>query len=884
MKLKNTMVAIAIGHCKSTILFTILLAVLAGSFFPQVQIDTDPEHMLPTSDPSRVFHNQAKKTFALSEIVVLGIVNEGNPDGVFNQKTLGNIYTLAEYAKTLRWENPDDPEKSGGVISVDMIAPSLVEHISQAGPGTVSFDWLMPAPPSNREESLGVRERIMSNPMLADRMASEDGKAICLYLPLTDKHLSYKVYTALNEKVAQMGMEDEVHITGLPVAQDAIGVEMFTEMMVSSPLAMGTIFLLLFFFFRKLSLTILPMIIATLSVVITMGFMIGTGFKVHIMSSMIPVFLMSISVVDSIHILSEFFDSYTVEKGRKETIRKVLETLFMPMLYTSLTSAAGFMSLALTPIPPVQVFGVFVGAGIMIAWLLTILFVPAYIMVLPQRAFANFGLAIRLEQKASPLSKLLVFTGKASFKHAKSIVALLVVLVAISAWGITKIRINDNPVKWFATSHPIRKADTALTRHFSGTYPAYLILEGKNAQSVSREEQLNIIKRFTEFCRDMEGSAQSGKQAGQFIAALSAETSANPNGSFLDAAIEIAEKHAAAAKSDEDFYVYEEFANYFSLEKEKRKPFKQPEVLRYVARLQQQLQDQGLVGKGISSADVVSKINQEMIDGKLGNYRVPDTLQGVGECYMQFQQSHRPHDLWHFVTPDYNGACVLFQLASGDNKDMEAVERYVNEYFSKNPPPVEIEHRWAGLTYINVAWQNQMVEGMLRSFVGSFGIVLLMTVFLFRSVKWGLLCMIPLTITIAMIYGFIGIIGKDYDMPVAVLGVLTLGMSVDFAIHFVERCRSIHSRMGSWERTVPRMFAAPARAISRNVLVISIGFLPLLVSSLVPYQTTSLLLSSIMMLSGALTLVAMPAIITLATKLFFPGEPAPRQRRSEKLY
>jgi len=70
------------------------------------------------------------------------------------------------------------------------------------------------------------------------------------------------------------------------------------------------------------------------------------------------------------------------------------------------------------------------------------------------------------------------------------------------------------------------------------------------------------------------------------------------------------------------------------------------------------------------------------------------------------------------------------------------------------------------------------------------------------------------------------------------------------------------------------MFEAPARAISRNVLVIAIGFLPLLVSSLVPYRTTSLLLSSIMLISGVLTLVALPAIITLAVRWFFPGEPA----------
>lgn len=873
--IRNALVDFAIHRSWVTILLILMATAITGSFFPQVNIDTDPEHMLPENEASRLFHNQAKKTFDLSEIVVVGIVNETAPDGVFTPQTLQNIHTVAQFAKTLRWEDPDHPEREQGVIEVDMIAPSLVEHISQAGPGTIAFDWLMPAPPETREQALAVREKIMANPMLAGRMASEDGKALCLYLPLTDKRFSYRVYTALNEKIATLNGTDQFHITGLPVAQDAIGVEMFTEMMVASPLAMGTIFLLLFYFFRKLSLTILPMLIATFSVVMAMGLMIGLGFDVHIMSSMIPVFLMSIAVVDCIHILSEFFDCYTPEKGRKQTIREVLDTLFMPMLYTSLTSAAGFFSLALTPIPPVQVFGVFVGIGIMAAWLLTIIFVPAYIMVLPKNAFRNFGYEAHAKDSHTLMGSVLLATGRTAYRRAKPIIAGLVVLLFISAWGISQIQINDNPVKWFAPEHPIRKADTALNAHFKGTHPAYLILDGQEANTSSPEFRQDVSSRFMEFAQKMSPHAPNAKKlADRLLRDIwNTAEAGEPDRPFLDSAIALADERAERS-SDDDYYVYDELKSFFSLEQERLKTFKRPDVLQYLSGLQQELEREGLVGKAVSPADVVSKINQEMLDGSTANYRVPGKLQSVGECYMQFQQGHRPHDLWHFVTPDFGHACAVVQLSSGDNKVMESVESFVDDYFENTPPPAPMNHSWAGLTYINVAWQNQMVQGMLRSFLGSFGIVLIMAVFLFRSLKWGLLCMVPLTLTIAFIYGFIGIIGKDYDMPVAVLGVLTLGMSVDFAIHFVERSRSIYAKTGSWRETVPMMFDAPARAISRNVLVIAIGFLPMLLSSLVPYRTTSLLLSSIMLLSGMLTLVGMPAIITLASRRFFSGSPA----------
>ncbi|WP_051249572.1 efflux RND transporter permease subunit [Maridesulfovibrio zosterae] len=873
-KIKQSIIAFAIKRSWITIIMLLMLTVFTGAFFPKVIIDTDPEHMLPANEPSRLFHNEAKAKFALSEIVVLGIMNEESPNGVFTPETLGRVYELTEFAKTLSWDNPEDPSKKDGVIEVDMVAPSMVEHISQEEAGTISFDWLMPRPPRTQAQADIVREKVFSNPMLAGHMASEDGKAICIYLPLTDKNQSYKVYTALQGKIKGLGGGDEFYITGLPVAQDAIGIEMFTEMTLASPLAMGTIFLLLYFFFRKLSLTFLPMIIATLSVVITMGSMIGLGYKVHIMSSMIPVFLMSIAVVDSIHILSEFFDLYSPEKGRKQTILETLNILFMPMLYTSLTSAAGFLSLALTPIPPVQVFGVFVGLGIMVAWLLTIMFVPAYIMVLPARVFDNFGGAMRGHEKGTFLDLFLKKTGAFSYRYAKPLLGLVMILLVLSVWGISKIQINDNPVKWFAPSHPIRMADTALTKHFGGIYPAYLILESEEKEvSYSESEKHRLSEKFMLFADTLAvKSPNAPKLAALFVSELELmPDSTYTEKSFLDRAADLAGQKAEKA-SDENYYLYDEFASFFNLEKERQKPFKRPEMLEYLAKLQREIEAAGLVGKSIAPTDLVSKINQELTDGKDASYLVPEKLQGVGECYMQYQQSHRPHDLWHYITPDYTGACVVFQLSSGDNKVMEAVETFVNNYFEHNPPPCAVSHNWAGLTYINVAWQSQMVEGMLRSFLGSFVIILLMTVFLFKSLKWGALCMIPLTMTIAIIYGFIGLIGKDYDMPVAVLGVLTLGMSVDFAIHFVERCRTLYSETGSWSETLPKLYGAPARAISRNVLVIAIGFLPMLISSLIPYRTTSILLSSIMMLSGVLTLVAMPAIITLAPKWFFVGD------------
>jgi predicted RND superfamily exporter protein len=872
MELKDRIVSFSVEHYRLITVVMVLFTLVCGAMIPMIRVDTDPENMLSADEPVRVFHNQTKKQFDLSDMIVLGVVNEDHPEGVFNVATLTRIYELTEFAKTLQWEDPKHPGRQAGVVEIDMLAPSLIDHI-EGGGGVIRFEWLMPRPPQSEEEALEIRERLMSNQLLRGTMVSEDGRALMLLLPLTDKHLSYRVYTALNKKIAELGGNEEYHITGLPVAEDTFGVEMFLQMAISAPLAMLTIFILMLLFFRKLVLVISPMIIAMVSVISTMGLLIGFGYPVHIMSSMIPIFLMPIAVVDSVHILSEFFDRYTPQKGRKQSIQEVMHTLFTSMLYTSLTSAAGFLSLALTPIPPVQVFGVFVAVGIMIAWVFTVTFVPAYVMMIPDKALANFGLAAQHEEKKTWLTRSLHQTGLLTSRMAGPILAGLILVTGIAVYGITKININDNPVKWFSKSHPIRRADIALNKHFGGTYIAYLVLSGRASDSLSPEQTAPIEERLNAFARDNKETLPGLEKAAAEVLGKLREQSAShksPQAALEQVLAFIGTRLAEAP--DQEFETWQELETFFGVEQERLRIFKRPDVLKWMNALQDHLQTVRLVGKSNSVANIVMKVNQELIDGQPANYRVPDKLEQVAECLIQYQNSHRPHDLWHMVTSDMMNAVVWLQLTSGDNRDMERVVQAVQAYVESNPPPADIEHQWAGLTYINIVWQDKMVWGMLQSFLGSFLVVFIMMAILFRSTLWGLICMVPLTITIVVIYGLIGLVGKDYDMPAAVLSALTLGMAVDFAIHFLQRSRDLYAGGGSWSKIAGEMFGEPARAISRNVLVIAIGFLPLLAAPLVPYKTVGIFLCAIMALSGVTTLLALPALLKLGEKVLFrPG-------------
>jgi predicted RND superfamily exporter protein len=797
--------------------------------------------------------------------VVLGIVNEEHPEGVFNPVTLKYVQELTEFVWGL--SDPEDPNKR--VVTRNLIAPGNVDTIEQAGLGQVRFEWLMKEAPETQEGATRIRDSAMDNPLLKGTLVSEDGQAIGIYIPITVKDFAYEVRKRLIEKIETFDKSngDHFHITGLPVAEDTFGVEMFVQMAVSAPLAMLAIFILMLIFFKKVKLIISPMIVAMVSVICTMGLLIGTGHTLHIMSSMIPIFLMPIAVVDSIHILSEFFDVYKNNHNRRQTIEYVMDELFKPMLFTSLTSSAGFASLALTPIPPVRIFGIFVGFGIMLAWLLTIFFIPAYVMMLSEEGLAGLGIPkqARKGNKVSLISHFLHWLSRITYRHSKLIVSLTLITLLIAVYGISQIRINDNPVKWFKRNHPIREADTVLNRHFGGTYEAYLVLESLE-QEMTTDMAVNWIK---DEIRKMSGSLSPPLVIPEALESVDGlikdDMSTNQ---LIDALTETWEEKQDLA-DDIEYDAWTEILDILGRLENRGQVFKRPDVLYYVDTLQDHLLTSGVVGKSNSITTVVKKVHQELFEGNSDYYRVPDSVPAVAQCLISYQNSHKPNDLFHLVTPDYQKANIWIQLKTGDNKDMEAVVESVDQFMVSNPPPVALSHKWAGLTYLNIVWQDKMVSGMLKSFLGSFVVVLVLMAFLFQSPTWGLIAMVPLSVTIALIYGIIGMAGKDYDMPVAVLSSLTLGLAIDFAIHFLERSRMTFSKTGTWEAAIKEMFEEPGRAIARNVIVIAVGFTPLLAAPLVPYITVGIFLASIMAISGIGTLLILPSLITILQSMLF---------------
>ena len=306
---------------------------------------------------------------------------------------------------------------------------------------------------------------------------------------------------------------------------------------------------------------------------------------------------------------------------------------------------------------------------------------------------------------------------------------------------------------------------------------------------------------------------------------------------------------------------------------------KTPEAMRTIEALQRNLEKLRAVGKTFSVVDYVKRINRVLHHDDPTYDRVPDSEEAIAQSLFLFTISAKPSDLDNVVDPAFRGANIWVQLKTWDAEAMREVIRAVDEFKSARETPLSFKP--AGPAYFNLVWNNEVLWDMVKGFVGSLVVVFVVLAFNFRSVRWAVVGYVPLLFTVILIYGVIGFAGKDFDMPISVLSCLSLGMAVDFAIHFISRFRQKLAEDARAAAIDRRRFlealewtaSRPGKGIVRNAFLFASSFSVMLFASLTPYVTVGAFIVSMMTLAALMTILCLPALVVLLRK-YLPEAPA----------
>jgi len=473
-----------------TISIVLLLTIWAAIQLPKITIDTDPENMLEPDAPVRVFHEATKRIFGIHELIVVGFESDRD---LFNVEDLAALFRVNREILNIQ-----------GVIIPDVLSLVTTDTMRKSG-DTLEIRKLLEHPPQTHEDARQLKDTLLGNPLFREKLISQDGQRVAFYIPIERKEIAARVTREIQALVdKEPGITAKV--AGLPMAEMVFGEQMFLLMGVLSPLVMLVITVGLWMFFKDWRLIVAPLLVSMLSVLWTMGLLIGLGYPVHIMSSMIPIFLMVTGLTDGIHILSQFYDVYPRYGDKRTAILETMKELYSPVLYTSYTVMAGFGSLMLVNIPPVRIFGLFVAIGVFAAWILTVTFLPAFMMLLNEETLKRHWQ--REVATGGVLVKVADWLGHMGMARSWGVLLAGIAVLALAGYGMEQNRVNDDPVKWFKASSPIRQASRLMNQQFGGTYMAYLVAEADAPDAATRPE---VLRYLDELQREIGQDPRVGK-------------------------------------------------------------------------------------------------------------------------------------------------------------------------------------------------------------------------------------------------------------------------------------------------------------------------------------------------------------------------------------
>lgn len=745
---------LAVERPRSTVAFVIILTLIFFSQFPKILIDTDPKNMLPETSPVRVYNDQIESLFALHrDTIVLGIEN---PAGLFNRATLERVARFTDAIMRIK-----------GVVIPDVMSLTTADNVLSEN-GQLLVRPVMDHVPQSEDEMTRLRDEIYDNPMLIGRLVSDDRTTTAIYVPLEEGADAKVIADSIRNIVSGEKGAERYYVAGDPVARDTFGHNMFMQMGIFSPIAGLIMMIALYIMFRNIMLVAAMMSVAFFSIIWSMGLLIGLGFPVHIMSSMIPVFLMAIST-DSVHIFNEFYFRLREVKNKKQAILETLAVVGPSVRYTALATAAGFGVLVIMHIIPVKVFGVFVAFGTIVIRLMSFSFIPALMMLTSDRKL--MAMAERENEESGSSSKWLRRLGETGYRRHWIVITAGIVMFAIAITGLMRIRVNNNMVSWFKKGSDIRQADNVMNSRLAGTASAYIVAESSQPDAMKDHDNLAAIET-----------------------------------------------------------------------------------------LQRELEGLPVVGKTTSIADIVRRVNK-VLHGNSPEYdTLPQSSDEIAQYLFLFGMSAKPRDLENVVTADYDKANIFLQLKTWDAVAMRDVLNKIEE-FKSSRPDLAIVFKPAGISYFNMVWNDEVLFDMIKGFILALIAVFIILVINFRSVKWGLISYIPLLFTIIIIYGFVGFIGKDFDMPVSVLSAMSLGMAVDFAIHFIRRFQQRYEEDRDIEKALVWTAARPGKGIIRNAILFASAFSVMIFAPLTPYVTVGLFIAGMMVISSLMTILFLTAII-----------------------
>ncbi len=454
------------------VIITCILAIMAAAYGgSKLRFENNYRVFFSEDNPQLIAFEEFQKTFTKTDNILITI----KPDNgdIYSAKMVQLIAELTEKS----WQTP----YSTRVDSLTNYQHTFAEDEDLIVEDLLRVPHLM--------EEVGDTE-----PTIKGRLVSENADAtgvnITVNLPMKDPAEVIEAGMYARQMIAEMEQkypQVTFALSGVVMMNNAFQESSMNDMMTLVPLMYLVIIIVMFVLLRSLLSVIATIFLIGFSVMGAMGLAGWFGIPLTPPSASAPTIILTLAVADSIHFLITMLKEMARGLSRRDAIVESIRINLMPIFLTSVTTAIGFLALNFSDAPPFRDLGNITAMGVMIAFVLSVTFLPAVISYLPIKSRLSAS-----DSESSTMEKIANF----AINKRRAIVPFFIILLGILTYGATQLKLNDEFVKYFDERIKFRTDTDFTNQNLTGIYVIEFPVGASEPQGINEPEYLNNLEKF----------------------------------------------------------------------------------------------------------------------------------------------------------------------------------------------------------------------------------------------------------------------------------------------------------------------------------------------------------------------------------------------------
>lgn len=854
----------SLRHPRWAVGLGVLVTLAAAPGVLRLRIRTDGHALVPAQAPAVLIDQAIREAFGLEDPVVV-LIRANGENGAFNFHTLTTVDEL-----TRRFREMPDVEP-WNVVSL------ATEKTDRVRPGTLIFRTFLEPPPQTEADLLRIRDDTRAIELYTGTLVSYDESATAVYVGVPAGADRTEFYVRINEIIDALGPTPErIDVIGAPIAEALLGTHILEDLGVPAavlghqthrsdqqvrwampttlyelrvllarkiglvPIALLIMAVVFLAAFRNLGAAVLPLMEVGACLVFVFGLMGYADVPIYLTIAVMPIILTAVGIADEIHIFSRYRDERRADPNgdARAAALVTMDEMFAPVVKTSITTSVGFLSFALSPIGPVQAFGIFTAVGVMFCMLWSLLVIPALLTMIRVRPRVT-PTAANDDAPAVPTSPAFFRFGGIVARCRWPIVLAALAVIALAPQSVRRVVVQDSWIDGFAPDSEFHKATTFFNEQFLGTHMLLVCVTAGDDDTLYGELNPQAIDhRSVLLPGDLTSAPESlvgrriylagpewpevdkyrshGKHRKRVWNAVIDTAEPDSDGILVGTA---RRKGSPKLALKLDKHECATFAI-------KQESFKQPEMIETIERLETFLAShrEQAVGGVLGPASYLKTTNFMARGRKLGSRSIAENTNRIDWLWKKYGSVRGQERLLQVIDEDYARAVVQVYLKNANFVDTARLMDKIREYEREHLAPKGISLELAGDTAVSQTLIGAIVTTQVRSLLVSLVGIFLVTALMGRSLLWGLLCVLPCALAVLINFAVMGMTGMPLGVATSMFSGMTLGIGVDFAIHFLERYRLARRRGLDAPAAISDASSATGPAILVDALAIALGF------------------------------------------------------------